>query len=506
MYIMGVMKILRVFWVVVMVGILGTVAVWAEGDLSAEKPTSALVISAVNAGFTRGEAQQNYDFIELYNITGEPLLLDGYRLVYLNSAGNVGGSLEFVAGTVLNAEYLVLGYARAPQYVGVASEYLYGFGGNTGLASTAGSLLLYFGEVVVDEVCWGSAVCGQSLVRFATGEMENMTARRCVVDGLLEGCVGGGEFRYEKYYPEINERALIITTPEVEEVVGKCFGLAFSEIYSYFELDYGEQFVELHNPTDEMIELGGCGVSYKNKVHALSGVVEPGGYFAFRDEGLKLTKNPTNSNDVLLVDVDGSTIARTTYFNGQKKATSWAYFGMNENGEVWQQTYAVTAGAENIYQEFRSCPAGKIINPKTGNCINFFEDDELPPCPAGKFRNPETNRCKSYESLDNILKPCEDGYYRNPETNRCKKVALAAELKPCDEGYERNPETNRCRKIRENAGADFGVVGSGTVGEGNWIGYGAFVIVVAAGLGYVGWQFRYEIKRGMMRILKKKAD
>jgi hypothetical protein len=502
------MKILKVLGVAAVVGVFGACVVWAEG-VSEEMEQPKLVISAVNAGYTSGEAQQNYDFVEIYNTVGEPLLMDEYKLIYVNSAGSLAGSLEFAAGTILNTEYLVVGYARSPQYAGMGEEYLYSFGGSTGLASTAGSLRLYHGEEVLDEVCWGSAVCGQNLSRFATGEVENMTARRCVVDGLLERCVNGEVFQYEKYYPEINEMALIL--PEVEKAVAKCFGLVFSEVYSYFEVDYAEQFVELYNPTDEVIELDGCGVGYKNKVYALSGELAPEEYLAYRHEGLRLTKNPGSNNEILLVDADKSVATRVVYYSGQKKGTAWAYFGilsegLDEGVKAWRQTYAVTEGAENIYQEFKSCTVGKVINPKTGNCINFYEDEELPPCPVGKFRNPETNRCKSYESLDSVLKPCEEGYFRNPETNRCKKMSVVEGPGPCNDGYERNPETNRCRKIRENNGADFGVVGGGTTGEGNWVGYGALAAVVIAGLGYVGWQFRGEAKRGIMKIVRIKSN
>ena len=113
--------------------------------------------------------------------------------------------------------------------------------------------------------------------------------------------------------------------------------------------------------------------------------------------------------------------------------------------EIWAQSYHVTPGEKNSYQEFRSCAEGKIINPSTGNCIKADEEEPLPDCPEGKFRNPETGRCKSYETLESILAPCEDGYYRNPETNRCKKLTsiTSGTTAPCDEGYERNPETGR---------------------------------------------------------------
>lgn len=457
-----------------------------------------LVISAINAGYTEGEAKQNYDFMELYNVTGEPLLLDGWRVEYVNSVGNVAGTIDFAGGMVLNAEYLVLGFADAPQYAEMDELYAYDFGSSAGLASTAGALRLYNGENLADEVCWGGAVCVQNFIKFGTKVEDNMTLKRCIVDGLVEACKDERWFEPAKYYPEINVEALQLA--EVEEVLPQCMGLIFSEIYSYFELDYAEQFMEIYNPTDEAIILDGCAIEYKNKSYGLIGEVLPEEYLVFKNPELKLTKNPSSSNEIFLVDTDGSMAAQMVYYYGQKKGTSVAWFGE----EGWKQTYDVTAGMENVWQEFRSCMVGKVINPQTGNCINFDEDEEPLPCPVGKFRNPETGRCRSYESIDNILQPCDDGYYRSAETNRCRKVeAVTTAVKPCADGYERNLETNRCRKIRENNGADYAVSGGTVAVASSWVGYGALVAVVAIGVGYVGWQFREEIKRGMMVSVRK---
>lgn len=507
-YIWRMKNILRgIFCVVVCIlavpGLVGAEEDYASGDING---VGDLVISAVNTGYTADEVQQNYDFVELYNTTGEPVELAGWRLEYINSVGNVAGVMDFDGGAVLNAEYLVLGFAKSPQFAGADERYLYDFGSAAGLASNAGVLRLYEGDVLADEVCWGSAVCGQNFIKFQTAKTENVSVKRCIVDGIIEQCADGRDFEFAKYYPEINEGALYFEAAQKPEVILQCVGLVFSEIYSYFERDYGEQFVEIFNSTEELIVLDGCGVGYKNRVYELAGEIEPGEYLAYRNAELLLTKNPSSNNEMVLVDVDGSVTASMKYYYGQKRGTSWAYFVDDAGAGEWRQTYAVTAGAENIHQEFRSCAAGKIINPQTGNCINFFEEERLLACPVGKFRNPETNRCRSYESIDNILKPCGDGYFRSPETNRCRKVASDVnEVKPCADGYERNPETNRCRKVRVNNGADYGVVKSNAGVGSAWIGYGALIVVVAIGVGYVGWQFRDEIKRGMMKVVKKVA-
>ena len=254
--------------------------------------------------------------------------------------------------------------------------------------------------------------------------------------------------------------------------------------------------------------MSACTVRYKNKSYGLTGQIYPNGYYVYRNSELKLTKNPTAVNVLELIDADGSKAADLTYGSGQKKSTAYAWFGENTDGvSIWLQTYTITPGAENIYQQFKSCPTGKVINPSTGNCINFYEDEALPDCPAGKFRNPETNRCKSYEVLGNILAPCKDGYYRNPETNRCKKigVATAAGLAPCKDGYERSPETNRCRKIRENNGADYGIEPATYSEESSFVAYGALGAVVLGGLSYLVFQFRGAMAKFFGKLSKRRG-
>ncbi|MFV0484896.1 MAG: hypothetical protein ACK5MU_01540 [Candidatus Saccharimonadales bacterium] len=330
--------------------------VWAENASDDMNMSPQLMISAVNAGYTEGETKQNYDFVEIYNTTGEPVSLDSVRLEYLNSAGNAGGEISFGVGMELNAEYLVLGFAKSPQYVGSDANYLYGFGGASGLASTAGVLRLYDSDALLDEICWGNAVCSDGYSKFGTTYETNTSLRRCIVDGLVEKCEDGRGLEMTKYYPMISDAALYYKEAEMPEP--QCAGLIFSEVYSYFETEAAEQFVEIHNPTDDIVTLAGCMIEYKGKNYEMSGEVFSGEYYVYQNLEMKLTKNPSSSNEILLIDVDGTEVASVEYYYGQKRGTSFAWF---EDG--WKQTYARTYGVENIWQEFRSCAVGKIINP-----------------------------------------------------------------------------------------------------------------------------------------------
>jgi hypothetical protein len=462
-----------------------------------------LIISAINAGYTGEDGtQQNYDFIELFNTTGEPLRLERYSLVYTNNSGNRTVH-NFPTGLILNTEFLMMGLASAPQFSEAESEYQYRFN----LAATAGMVSLLMDDVVVDEVCWGTVTCDERYARFMTGVTNNLTLARCMMGGTFRLCENGRTFEFREYYPEINFGALIYDTPEEGEGstnLLSCKGVIFSEIFTYFEFDYAEQFVELFNPTDEIVPMNDCVIRYRNRNYPINGELQPGEYLAYRHDDLRLTKNPTSSNTIALIDGDGTEITSLTYYRGQRKLVAYAFFGVAEDGsDIWKQTHAITPGEENVYQEFRSCPEGRVINPRTGNCINVVST-ELPPCPAGQFRNPETNRCRSYESIARILAPCQEGYYRNPETNRCRRIAtVSASLTPCREGYERNPETNRCRKIRENAGTDYGVEPITYTDTSTFVAYGALIAVVAGGVLYVVLQFRHEIGRFIRKRFSK---
>ena len=175
------------------------------------------------------------------------------------------------------------------------------------------------------------------------------------------------------------------------------------------------------------------------------------------------------------------TVATLAYPHGQKKSTSYAFFGYNSDGsENWQVTFSPTPGGPNVRQEYKVCPAGKVLNESTDNCVNATTmKTTLKDCGEGKIRNPETGRCKSVN--DNL----------NDQT-------------PCKEGYERNPETGRCRKIKDNSGADYPVIPvTGIEEQSSFIALWAIGGVVAIGGFYVVFQFRSEIIYFLPKALGK---
>ena len=237
-----------------------------------------------------------------------------------------------------------------------------------------------------------------------------------------------------------------------------------------------EQFIEFYNSSAEQILLDGCKIRYKNKNYVLSGIVRPESYLVYLPTEFSLTKNPTNTNFLELIDTDGAVVDRLEYPNGQRKGAAYALIGYDDSGEeIWKVTYVPTPGEANNYQEFRTCEAGKVINEATGNCVKVASVTE---------------------------KICKEGQYLNILTGRCKKYETKEEKK-CKEGYYLNPETNRCRKIKENNGADYHLQPENYEEKSSFVALYAVIGVVVAGLIYLIYEFRREIRKLFGKVFRR---
>ena len=109
----------------------------------------------------------------------------------------------------------------------------------------------------------------------------------------------------------------------------------------------------------------------------------------------------------------------------------------------------------------KTCPQGKILNPKTNRCVKDKSTKKVltsvKSCPQGKILNPKTNRCvkdRSTKKVVTSIKTCPEGKILNPKTNRCVKdrstKKVVNSVKTCPEGKILNPKTNRCVKDRSS--------------------------------------------------------
>ncbi|MBR0480143.1 hypothetical protein IJJ49_02710 [Candidatus Saccharibacteria bacterium] len=439
--------------------------VFAEGDLTEveseeEADLPEMYLKAVNPGYTISGVSNVGEMIEIGRNSDNQVSLAGATVGYTNSSGNFSTLVEFPENSWITGETILLRLASSSELAAMTYKVP---GSSSGLAQGAGPLVLMRDGEVVDSVCWsGAEGCYR---KFKSGSGES----------LVRVSAGEWEFRTD-YEPEFIEGSYVIEEVAEPAVKGHCSGLEFSEILSYYENSKEEQFIEIYNSSSSAILLDGCLVRYKSKTEELAGILREEEYLAIRPTEFSLTKNPTNSNKIELIDVDGTVLDTLEYFNGQRKGTAYALIGYDAAGkEIWRTTYAPTPGEANNYQEFRSCEEGKVINEATGNCVKVTSVVE---------------------------KICGEGQYLNILTGRCKKYETAS-TKTCKEGYYLNPETNRCRKIQDNTGADYSLLTETYEEKSSFTALYAILGVVLVGVLYVIFEFRKEILRLFRRVFRR---
>ena len=415
-------------------------------------------IKAVNPGYTIDGKSNVGEMIEIGRKNSDASVsLAGLTLSYTNSSGKTTVLVDFSKYIWTDGETILLQLASSP-----GSELAQVRYGKT-LAFKAGPLVLMQGEEVLDSVCWtGKDECAPafnsnnptSLVRdLETGEFNHLVDYEPSYNGVL--------------FEEIVEDSS-------EKVASKCKGVEFSEILSYYEILPSEQFIELFNHSTESINLDGCMLKYKNKYYPLAGMISAEGYLAWYPNDFKLTKNPTTSNTVELIDINGELLDKLIYINGQRKGTAYALIGYDDKGgEIWRVTYAPTPGEPNNYQEFKTCEKGKVLNEVTGNCVKATTVSE---------------------------KVCEKGQYLNPLTGRCRKIPETTGTKECKEGYYFNEETGRCKKLKNNDGTSYALVPETYSESSNFVALWLVLGVVGVGLIYVIYEFRWEIWRMISKV------
>ena len=446
------------------------------GDPEEHEEKLNVVIKSYNPGFSDPYVGE---FFEIVRLSKDFILLAGLSVIYETSSGSEYLVYEFSDEDEMVGESLLFRLASSNEVKDAedatkVADLTY----TRNMSQSAGRIKLKLGDEMIDSLCWGLKETG-CLEAFKTGKKNKPTTLvREISDEEI------GEFRFlEDYAPVYDpDKPGFYRREVIEEVVEpQCRALKFTELFTYYETSATEQFIELFNESDEEVELDGCFINYKGKNYALTGKIGARSFKAIRplsDLGIALTKNPTSANKLLIIDTDGEVVDSLTYYSGQKKGVSLVLVGYrNDGSKNWEQTYSPTPGTENDYQQFKTCPVGKVINLETGNCVNdtALATTTLAACPAGKYRNPLTGRCKSYATT------------------------ASATLKPCAEGYERNPETNRCRKIVQNTGADYPVVTSNVEEKTELVSIWAIATVITAGIGYIIFQYRDELKMKLAR-------
>ncbi len=473
-----------------------------------EPNEDTIAIHLINPGYNTAVGKNEGELIELMRLTDKEIALDGLKIVYIAKPSNSGDSYlagkptilyEFPEGSKMVGDSVLLRYAESPEVTAANNEtersvHVADLVYDTSLAMNGSLVLLAPAEVeafsgikgrAINTVCW---IGGEDCLPYFSTSVKSRSFTSIIRDDLT------GEYHHTNdpellfdpgsfglyLPPETENESSNEGSDEAQSEVSSleqsvCYGLIFSEIFSYYENDSSEQYIELYNSSAQPIALNNCALRYKNKTYSLPDeILESNNYYAFYPNSLfLLTKNPSTFNKIEIIDSSSANIVvdNLEYPHGQKKSASYAMIGYDSDGmEIWQVSFRPTPGEENILQEFKSCPVGKVINELTGNCVNM-------------------------STMSSLLKDCGEGKYRNPETGRCKSYNTSgSDTKECDEGYERNPETGRCRKIKNNNGAEYPIVPTtGSVEQGSFYILWIIIGVGTLGIGYVLLQYRKEI-------------
>lgn len=440
-----------------------------------------IVVSEIQTG---GVADTKAEFIELYNPNSEPVTVDGMQLQYYAADRSLlSGPTRIIAmlsGEIDAYTFVVFAYSGyftelIPLPVPFASN------ASTGsLAQTGGALRLAHEDgTVEDSVGWGAStlVYESSL---AAGPSVGNSIQRCFdsADTIID--TNNNADDYAQYTDTSPGFGLICPPPIEPDPTGdpaepslSCEGVVLSEVLpNAAGSDTGREFIELYNPTTDIINLAGCSLHLQNTSKTFvfaQQILDSGTYIALSDVQTGLTLPNAGGGTVWLVSAVGVELDVAAYPSDMVDDTAWAFV----NG-IWQVTYAYSPGAANIAMPLKPCAPGQFRdeatlqcrtvsvtaantltpcregqerNPETNRCRAVVSSEGLVPCKEGQERNPETNRCRSVLGASTSLVPCESDEERNPDTNRCRKIANASTLSPCATGQERNPETNRCRKV-----------------------------------------------------------
>lgn len=294
-----------------------------------------------------------------------------------------------------------------------------------------------------------------------------------------------------------------------------CEGIVISELLpNPAGTDTGHEFIELHNPTNEVINLKGCDLqstASTTKTYTFGDLsLQPGEYRSFSDAttGISLP-NSSGGTAWLLSPTDE--LQAITYPANMEDDTSWAV-----SGSTWATSYTPTPGAANVVTPLKPCDdPTQVRSADTGRCSTPTSDATTSsttaaatsgtasaptPCKEGQERNPATNRCRNIATATAATQSaCKAGQERNPDTNRCRNIASSGTTaKECPTGQVRNPDTSRCKKATTSATSSAGIKSvkdmatSNTASHGKPYGLIAVIVIIGA-IAYAIYEWHQEI-------------
>ena len=492
----------------------------------ADVVTPQLIFSELKVRTDTTNLLDTDEFIEIYNVTDQPVDLANYNLEYFNAT--VPAVTQQPVQKPL-PEYLLdtnshLTLAKQPVQIAHSTQSPF-----SSLSDSGGRLRLVTTEgLIVDEIAWTNTQANASGIGVYPNVMYQCNSSTALCNGnrtqsfsriqTIDGAYVLENPDWQLSQPSPSSSELLaypmpdpeVITPnpteeeELLEIGLTCEGIIISELLPNPEgTDTGKEFIELYNPTIEAIGLNGCSLqtSSSTKKYLLPDItMQPNTYTVFTDlvTGLVL---PNTAGGTAWILSPTEELSSVTYLGGLDIDTSWSFIN-----ELWQASYSVTPAAANISMSIKPCPAGQTRNISTDRCQNPIVTAvaKLAPCKAGQERNPETSRCRTSGSSVTSLAACKVGQERNPETNRCRNVTADSELKPCPEGQERSPDTNRCRKAAIGSSDTLSAVTDVPAVSVNshpkwWLAIAAVLLAV----GYAIYEWRQDVLQFWLKLIAR---
>ena len=158
-------------------------------------PSTGIVISEAYGGGGNNGAAFNQDFVELFNLSDQPIDLDGMTLSYYSASGNLGASTELM-GTVEPGGYFLIGaaYGNNRELPGFESDAQF----DAAMSGSQGSVELRSDETAIDLVGWGSA----TLFEGAPAEGTSNAVSVARVDPTVDTDVNSVDFAVGEPTPE----------------------------------------------------------------------------------------------------------------------------------------------------------------------------------------------------------------------------------------------------------------------------------------------------------------
>lgn len=126
----------------------------ANADGAAAAPSTSLVISEVYGGGGNSGASYKRDFIELYNVSDQPIDLSGWQVEYFSAKSGNSGGVTQLSGTVAPGDYYLIAQAQGN---GGTVDFEFDAEGKIAMGGKEGIVELSHNGTAVDLVGWGAA-------------------------------------------------------------------------------------------------------------------------------------------------------------------------------------------------------------------------------------------------------------------------------------------------------------------------------------------------------------